>query len=248
MPQQASRLPSACRRREAKRMPARGDRGPRRRLTRAGGHFTSSSCHSAGSIISDSLRSGRRCRARRTSPAASASASSPCARRCASWRRTAHPASAQPSRPSSPIRAPALKPAFDFRTFGDVAAFTRNARLVVAAIERSDLRWRAPSSACRRASMSTSCGACSSRREAGGADHNLLPAGIGSRLSRAAFDDALIFRTVEKHLGIRMAAAQVTVRAETADAALARGLAYDEGAPCSRWRCASARPKASRSS
>ena len=54
-----------------------------------------------------------------------------------------------------------------------------------------------------------------------------FPPEIGRQLSRGAFDEPLIFRSVEKHLGIRMAAAQLTVRAETADALLARKLDYE---------------------
>ena len=50
-------------------------------------------------------------------------------------------------------------------------------------------------------------------------------------MKRSDFDDVLIFRAVQKHLGIRLEAARVTVRAEIADAEIARQLDYAEGAP-----------------
>jgi GntR family transcriptional regulator len=58
-----------------------------------------------------------------------------------------------------------------------------------------------------------------------------FPPRIGARLSREAFDDVLIFRSVQRHLGLRLATARITVRAEAADANLARNLDYQEGAP-----------------
>ena len=56
------------------------------------------------------------------------------------------------------------------------------------------------------------------------------PADRATALARRRSTTPLIFRSVEKHLGIRMAAAQLTVRAETADSQLARKLDYEEGA------------------
>jgi GntR family transcriptional regulator len=54
---------------------------------------------------------------------------------------------------------------------------------------------------------------------------------IGSRLKRADFDDVVVFRSVQRHLGIRLRGARVSVRAEVADEALARQLDYDVGGP-----------------
>lgn len=58
-----------------------------------------------------------------------------------------------------------------------------------------------------------------------------FPPGIGDRLVRADFDDVVVFRSVERRLGLRVAGARVTVAAEAADAGLAALLDYQEGAP-----------------
>ena len=56
-----------------------------------------------------------------------------------------------------------------------------------------------------------------------------FPPAIGERLSRADFDDVVVFRSVERRLGIRLSGARITVTAERADAALARSLDAEEG-------------------
>jgi GntR family transcriptional regulator len=58
-----------------------------------------------------------------------------------------------------------------------------------------------------------------------------FPPAIGARLSRADFDDVVVFRSVERRLGLRLAGARITVTAERADPALARALETEEGAP-----------------
>ncbi len=58
-----------------------------------------------------------------------------------------------------------------------------------------------------------------------------FPPAIGSRLKRADFDDVVVFRAVQRHLGITLARAQIKVRAEIADEALADTLGYDVGGP-----------------
>ena len=57
-----------------------------------------------------------------------------------------------------------------------------------------------------------------------------FPPDIGRQLRRADFDDVVVFRTVERVLGIRLSGAQVTVGAELADNALARLLEIPPGA------------------
>ncbi len=57
-----------------------------------------------------------------------------------------------------------------------------------------------------------------------------FPPAIGRRLQRADFDDVVVFRSVERRLGIRLSGARITVAAELADAALARVLGIAEGA------------------
>lgn len=58
-----------------------------------------------------------------------------------------------------------------------------------------------------------------------------FPPAIGSRLRRADFDDVVVFRAVQRHLGIRLSRAQIKVRAEVADEALAGVLDYETGGP-----------------
>ena len=58
-----------------------------------------------------------------------------------------------------------------------------------------------------------------------------FPPAIGSRLKRADFDDVVVFRAVQRHLGIQLSRAQIRVRAEIADEVLARALGYDIGGP-----------------
>jgi GntR family transcriptional regulator len=58
-----------------------------------------------------------------------------------------------------------------------------------------------------------------------------FPPEIGARLSREDFDDVVVFRSVERHLGIRLTGARITVRAELADVSLAALLEYEIGGP-----------------
>jgi len=57
-----------------------------------------------------------------------------------------------------------------------------------------------------------------------------FPPAIGERLTPRDFDDVVVFRSVQRHLGLRLSGVRVTVRAELADAALARRLDYTVGA------------------
>ncbi len=58
-----------------------------------------------------------------------------------------------------------------------------------------------------------------------------FPPDIGKRLKRSDFDDVVIFRAVQRHLGIRFDNVQISMRAEAADEELARMLDYEVGAP-----------------
>jgi GntR family transcriptional regulator len=58
-----------------------------------------------------------------------------------------------------------------------------------------------------------------------------FPPQIGARLTRADFDDVVVFRSVERRLGLRLTGARITVSAERADQALARTLGYKAGRP-----------------
>jgi GntR family transcriptional regulator len=58
-----------------------------------------------------------------------------------------------------------------------------------------------------------------------------FPPDIGARLKREDFSDVLIFRSVQKNLGLRLDVAHVTVRAEIADEAVAADLGIVLGSP-----------------
>ena len=58
-----------------------------------------------------------------------------------------------------------------------------------------------------------------------------FPPAIGARMKRADFDDVVVFRAVQRHLGIKLSRAQIKVRAELADEALAAALGYETGGP-----------------
>lgn len=57
-----------------------------------------------------------------------------------------------------------------------------------------------------------------------------FPPKIGDRLTLEDFDDVVVFRTVQRKLGIRLSGAQVTIGAELADRTLARALQIAPGA------------------
>jgi len=140
-------------------------------------------------------------------------------------KRSAKPAVVAAQRP-----APKLNSAF--RNFADIAAYTRGARLDVASYRRE--LSKAASTAfglstrravyCLRGIL-----VVGNRPEAHITSY--FPPDIGPRLKPRDFDDVLIFRAVEKRLAIRIAAARITVRAETAGAEIARDLGYAEGSP-----------------
>lgn len=56
-----------------------------------------------------------------------------------------------------------------------------------------------------------------------------FPPSIGQRLTRGDFDDVVVFRSVERRLGLRLTGARITVGAELADAGVARNLGCTEG-------------------
>ncbi len=57
-----------------------------------------------------------------------------------------------------------------------------------------------------------------------------FPPAIGARLTRRDFDDVVVFRSAQRLLGLLLSGVRVTVRAELADAALARRLDFAVGA------------------
>jgi GntR family transcriptional regulator len=129
-------------------------------------------------------------------------------------------------------QSPPMRLGWNLRSFGDIAAYTENAELVI----KSYRREASPEAAeifalpgsdrpyCLRAVLIV-------RGRADTQVTTYFPPEIGKRLTRKNFDDVVIFRAVQKHLGLRLATASITVRAEVADADLAADLDYSEGAP-----------------
>ena len=97
-----------------------------------------------------------------------------------------------------------MNPTFDFRTFGDIAAFTAQRQTGGRQLPQGARRRSRPaSSGCRHArQVHVLRGVLVSGGPTRGRDHDLFSARDRASGSRAAaFDDALIFRSVEKHLG-----------------------------------------------
>jgi GntR family transcriptional regulator len=59
---------------------------------------------------------------------------------------------------------------------------------------------------------------------------------IGSRLARKHFNDVIVFRVMQRELGIALVDVRMTVSSELADARLARALKRPEGSPILRTR------------
>ena len=116
-------------------------------------------------------------------------------------------------------RTPAPKLSSAFRNFADIAAYTRNARLEVASYRREAAE---PPQAAFNLTESEAFYCLRSVLLVGDRPEAQIttwfPPEIGKRLKRSDFDDVLIFRAVERHLGLRLAGARITVRAEIADA------------------------------
>jgi len=129
-------------------------------------------------------------------------------------------------------QTPALTQSWGFRNFADIEAYTRHARLEIISYRREDT---AAGRAVFGLSQRDACYCLRGILVVGGQPETQVttyfPPEIGHRLRHTDFDDVLIFRSVEKHLGLRLAAARIIVKAEIADADIARDLDYPEGAP-----------------
>jgi len=129
-------------------------------------------------------------------------------------------------------RAPTPKLSSAFRNFADIAAYTKDARLEIKSYRRELAE--APRAAFDLAEGDVSYCLRSILVVGGRPEAQIttwFQPEIGKRLKRSDFDDVLIFRAVERHLGLRLSGARISVRAETADQEIARDLDYAEGAP-----------------
>lgn len=129
-------------------------------------------------------------------------------------------------------RNPSVNLSWNFKNFADMAAFTKDAQLKVKSYrkEKSPLLQRhfglgaEEAGFCLRSILSVG-----KQRKAQITTY--FPPDIGARFDKDDFTDVLIFRSVQRHLGLRLDVAHVTVRAEIADETVAADLGMDVGAP-----------------
>ncbi len=124
------------------------------------------------------------------------------------------------------------KPSFAFRSFAQIAESTKDRVLTIHSYRKE--RSAAASAAfglkpdetchCLRATLhQKDVPACQTTF--------YFPPAIGARLKRTDFDDVVVFRAVQRHLGIQLSSARITVRADVADDVLAETLDYKVGGP-----------------
>jgi GntR family transcriptional regulator len=138
---------------------------------------------------------------------------------------------AQARRPVVIANSPAQRDGWFMESLADIVAMVGDARL--------DLRsWKKESSAADAKSfglpLSTPLHCLRGILSRDGAPYArsiiYFPPAIGSRLSRSAFDDAVVFRVVQRELGIRIDDVRLTVWAELASEDDARDLHCKAGA------------------
>jgi len=121
---------------------------------------------------------------------------------------------------------------FSFKSFAEIAAAAKDRRLEIHSYrrEKSGVAAKALSLAadesvfCLRATLFTDDVPSS-------AVTICFPPKVGAGMRRSDFDDVVVFRSIQRHLGIALSGARITVRAESADLGLARALDYEEGGP-----------------
>ena len=129
-------------------------------------------------------------------------------------------------------RNPSVNLSWNFKNFADMAAFTKDAQLKV----KSYRKEKSPALQRHFGMAKDEAGYClrsilSVGKQKKAQITTYFPPDIGARFTRDDFTDVLIFRSVQKHLGLRLAVAHVTVRAEIADESLAADLIISSGDP-----------------
>jgi GntR family transcriptional regulator len=125
---------------------------------------------------------------------------------------------------------PRPRPSHDLNSLADLVAITAGSRLEIAS-------WRVEQSVLAREVFNLAanepCPCLRARLIVQGVPQASIvihfPPAICSRLRRRDFDDVVVFRSVQRRLGIHYAGARITVRAECADARLARLLDCEPG-------------------
>lgn len=127
-------------------------------------------------------------------------------------------------------RAPNVNLSWTFKNFNDMAAFTKDATLKI----KSYRKETAPALQRHFGMGKDEQGYCLRSILSAGAQKKaqvttFFPPDIGAQLSRDDFTDVLIFRAVQRRLGIRMEVAHCTIRAEVASESVAADLDVAEG-------------------
>jgi GntR family transcriptional regulator len=125
-----------------------------------------------------------------------------------------------------------LAHSFAFKSFAEIAASTRDRHLEIHSYrkERSSIAGKVFGLASNEAAYCLKA-TLFSRNLPTNFTTFYFPPAIGARMKRSDFDDVVVFRSVQRHLGISLSRARISVRAETASAGLARSLDYEEGGP-----------------
>src|SRR3954452_11307521 len=118
-------------------------------------------------------------------------------------------------------RTPSVNLSWTFKNFADMAAFTKDAQLKVKSyrkemspvLQRHFGLGKNEAGFCLRGILSVG-------EQKKAQITSYFPPAIGARLKREDFSDVLIFRSLQRHLGLRLELAHVTVRAEIADQAI----------------------------
>ncbi|MEO9228779.1 MAG: GntR family transcriptional regulator [Devosia sp.] len=127
-------------------------------------------------------------------------------------------------------RSPSVNLSWNFKNFADMAAFTKDAQLKVKSYRKE------VSSALRHLGLGQDeAGYCLRSVLTVGAQKKAqittyFPPDVGAKFRKEDFTDVLIFRSVQRHLSIRMEVAHITVRAEIADETTAADLDIAPGA------------------
>ncbi|MBZ9773945.1 GntR family transcriptional regulator [Mesorhizobium sp. CO1-1-8] len=122
-------------------------------------------------------------------------------------------------------RNPSVNLSWKFKNFADMAAFTKDAQLTVKSyrkevspvLQRHFGMAKDEAGYCLRGILSVG-------EQKKAQITSYFPPAVGAKLKRDDFSDVLIFRSVQRHLGLRLDVAHVTVRAEIADEAIAEDL------------------------
>jgi GntR family transcriptional regulator len=138
--------------------------------------------------------------------------------------------SAKPTVVTSPM--PKMNTAFDFNSLGAIIASTEGRRIEILDYRKRKFA-RAQEVFGLDPSAYTWCLRAILYVDKRPISHNTFyfAPSVGERLKRDDFDDVVVFRSVQRHLGIHLSGARLTVRAEVADAKLAEMLDYEEGGP-----------------